>query len=109
MGFMNSNEHDQVHCSACGTEKYDHTYSLGYQVNHEDWSPFPRVNLLRSKFLDREFNIDIERMRNVTHAYRANENATTKIRCARAFEAILMNATIHIYDDDLILGEIAAL
>ena len=97
-----------IHTTARGYDPFDKTYSLGYMVNHEDWSPFPRVNLLRSKFLDREFNIDIERMRNVTHAYRANENATTKIRCARAFEAILMNATIHIYDDDLILGEIAA-
>ena len=24
-----------IHCTASGTEAYDHTYSLGYQVNHD--------------------------------------------------------------------------
>ncbi|MGN0702364.1 MAG: glycyl radical protein [Lentihominibacter sp.] len=97
-----------IHTTARGFDPVDKTYSLGYRVGHEDWSPFPRVNELRRRFLDRQFNIDIERMRNVTEAYRENENATVRIRCARAFEKILMNATLHIYDDDLILGEIAA-
>ena len=36
-----------IHCSASGTESYDHCYSLGYKVGHEDWSPYPRVNALR--------------------------------------------------------------
>lgn len=97
-----------IHCDACGTEAYDHTYSVGYKVNHGDWSRFPRVNHLRQTFLDRPYNIDVERMRNVTAAYRENENCTAKIRCARAFEKILMNASLEIYDEDLILGEIAA-
>lgn len=35
------------HTTASGVEKFDHTYSLGYQVNHEDWSPYKRVNYLR--------------------------------------------------------------
>ena len=99
---------DNIMCGCCGTEAYDKTYSLGYQVNHEDWSPYPRVNRLRQTFMDREYLIDNERMRNVTEAYKEYEKATTKIRCARAFERILMNATLYIYDDDLILGEIAA-
>ncbi|MGI6767364.1 MAG: (2S)-3-sulfopropanediol dehydratase [Lentihominibacter sp.] len=89
-------------------DKFDKTYGVGYEVGHEDWSPYPRVNRLRKRFLDREFNIDVERMRNVTSAYKENESDTVKIRCAKAFERILMNATLHIYDDDLILGEIAA-
>lgn len=93
---------------AIGTEPYDKTYGIGYQVDHEDWSPYPRVNILRERFLDRKFNIDIERMRNVTKAYQDNEDRSTKIKCAKAFEEILMNATLYIYDDDLILGEIAS-
>lgn len=97
-----------VHTTASGVESYDKTYGIGYEVGHEDWSPYPRVNRLRQRFLDREFNIDIERMRHVTESYQQYENATTKIRCAKAFENILMKATLHIYDDDLILGEIAA-
>lgn len=97
-----------IHCSASGTESYDHCYSLGYKVGHEDWSPYPRVNALRRTFLDRRYDVDVERLRLVTEAYQANEKATTKIRCARAFENILLNVTLDIYDGDLILGEIAA-
>ncbi len=91
-----------------GVDPFDKTYSLGYKVNHEDWSPYPRVNHLRKTFLDREYYIDVERFRNVTAAYKENEDATAEMRCARAFEKILMNATLYIYDEDLILGEIAA-
>lgn len=39
-----------THTIAKGTEPFDKMYSLGYQVNHEDWSPFPRVNHLRQTF-----------------------------------------------------------
>lgn len=99
---------DVIHTTASGVEDYDKTYGIGYEVSHEAWSPYPRVNRLRQVFLDREFNIDVERMRNVTKAYQEYETCTTKIRCAKSFESILMNATLHIYDDDLILGEIAA-
>ena len=98
----------QMHTTACGCDPIDRTYSLGYEVGHEDWSPYARVNRLRQVFLNRPFNIDNERLRNVTRAYQENEDATVKIRCARGFERILKNATLHIYEDDLILGEIAA-
>ena len=97
-----------IHCDAQGTESYDHCYSLGYEVGHDDWSPFPRVNRLRQTFLDREYDVDVERLRLVTEAYRDNENETVKIRCARAFENVLLNVSLQIYDGDLILGEIAA-
>ena len=30
-----------VHTTARGTEPYDKVYCLGYQVHHEDWSPYP--------------------------------------------------------------------
>ncbi|MBQ6495899.1 MAG: formate C-acetyltransferase/glycerol dehydratase family glycyl radical enzyme [Firmicutes bacterium] len=97
-----------VHTNARGLEPFDQVYSLGYEVGHGDWSPFPRVNRLRQTFLDRPFNIDIERFRNVTEAYQVYEREPVKLRCAKAFESILMNATLYIYDEDLILGEIAA-
>ncbi|NBG88857.1 (2S)-3-sulfopropanediol dehydratase [Isachenkonia alkalipeptolytica] len=91
-----------------GTQPYDQTYSLGYQVNHEDWSPFPRVNYLRQKFLDRPYEIDVERLRLVTEAYKKHEGAPRKLQCAYAFENVLLNTTLHIYEQDIILGEIAA-
>ena len=104
--FMNRVESNNT--KVRGYDAYDATYSLGYEVNHKDWSPFPRVNRLRKTFLDREYLIDVERMRNVTASYQETENRTQVMRCALAFEKILMNATLHIYDEDLILGEIAA-
>lgn len=96
------------HTMATGFDPVDQTYSIGYETGHRDWSPFPRVNRLRKAFLDREYEIDVERFWNVTAAYQENEDAPAVLRCARAFEKILMNATLFIYDDDLILGEIAA-
>lgn len=96
------------HTNACGTESFDHTYSLGYQVNHEDWSPFPRVNHLRQRFLDRPYEVDVERLRLVTEAYKKHEELPRKLQCAYAFENILLNVKLHIYEEDLILGEIAA-
>ena len=94
--------------NACGTEPFDHTYSLGYQVHHEDWSPYPRVNHLRQKFLDRPYEVDVERLRLVTESYKNHEVCPRKLKCAYAFENILLNAKLYIYDEDLIMGEIAA-
>ena len=42
----------RIHTNACGTEPYDKTYSLGYEVHHKDWSPFSRVNHLRHFLTD---------------------------------------------------------
>ena len=98
----------QKHTDACGTEPYDKTYSLGYQVHHEDWSPFPRVNRLRQTFLDREYYIDVERLRLVTEAYKEHELAPRKLQCAYAVDNVLRNCRLFVYDEDLILGEIAA-
>lgn len=97
-----------LHTTAAGFDPVDQNYSIGYETGHRDWSPFPRVNRLRKAFLNREYEIDVERFRNVTAAYQENEDAPAVLRCARAFEKILMNATLYIYDGDLILGEIAA-
>ena len=52
-----------VHTTARGTEPYDKVYCLGYQVHHEDWSPYPRINRLRQTFLDRGYDVDVERLR----------------------------------------------
>ncbi len=98
----------ETHCSACGLEPYDRTYSVGYEVGHGDWSPYGRVNRLRQAFLDREYMIDVERFRIVTEAYCKNETMPVKLKCAHAFEQILMKSTLRIYDEELILGEICA-
>ncbi|MGM0110150.1 (2S)-3-sulfopropanediol dehydratase [Enterococcus sp. DIV0187] len=96
------------HTAARGTEPFDQIYGLGYQVNHEDWSPFPRVNHLRQAFLDRPYDVDVERLRLVTEAYQKHETCSRKLKCAYAFENILLNTSLYIYEEDLIVGEIAA-
>lgn len=96
------------HTNACGTEPYDKTYSLGYEVHHKDWSPFPRINHLRQVFLERPYEVDVERLRLVTEAYKEHELCPRKLQCAYALEKVLLNTTLYIDDQELILGEIAA-
>ncbi len=98
----------EKHTNAIGTEAYDKSYGLGYQVHHDDWSPFARVNRLRRTFLDREYYIDVQRLRLVTESYKAHEGESRTMQAAYAFENILLNADLYIYDDDLIAGEICA-
>ena len=100
MNFNNTN--------ASGTEPFDYSYGIGYTVDHELWSPFSRVNSLRQTFLDRPYDIDVERLRLVTEAYKKHESAPRKLQCAYAFENVLLNSKLYIYDEDLILGEVAA-
>ncbi|MBQ4176613.1 MAG: formate C-acetyltransferase/glycerol dehydratase family glycyl radical enzyme [Lachnospiraceae bacterium] len=105
---MTTNESRLNHTDALGTEPFDQHYGLGYQVSHSDWSPFPRVNRLRRVFLDRPYDIDVERGRLFTEAFRANEQESAKIRNALAFAHVLDHVTLYIYEDDLLVGEIAA-
>ena len=97
-----------IHTTASGTEPFDKNYCVGYQVHHEDWSPFPRVNRLRQTFLDRGYDIDTQRLRLVTESYQTHPNAPEKLKVAYAFENVLLHCGIYIYEDDLIVGDIAS-
>lgn len=92
----------------CGIEKYDQNYGIGYSVGHDDFSPYERVNKLRKVFLDRKFNIDIQRARLITEVYKNNPDMPVKLKTAYSLKNILENVDIEIYDDELIIGEIAA-
>ncbi len=94
--------------SPCGTEPYDMNYGVGYRVGHDDFSPYERVNRLRKVFLDREFDIDIQRARLVTQAYKEHPDLSAAGKAAYALKNILEKTNIQIYDDELIVGEIAA-
>lgn len=88
-----------------GTEKYDQNYGIGYRVGHDDFSPYERVNKLRKVFLDRKFNIDIQRARLITEVYKNNPDMPVKLKTAYSLKNILENVDIEIYDDELIIGE----
>ena len=97
-----------IRTNACGTEAFDKNYGIGYKVGHEGFSPFERVNKLRQIFLDRPFNIDIQRARLVTEAYKEHEEDSFSLKTAYALKNILENVDIYIYDDELLVGEVAA-
>lgn len=97
-----------IRTNACGTEAFDKSYGIGYQVGHKGFSPFDRVNKLRQVFLDRPFNIDIQRARLVTEAYQDHEEDSIAMKTAFALKNVLENVEIYIYDDELLVGELAA-
>lgn len=97
-----------THTTARGTEPFDKNYCVGYQVHHEDWSPYPRINRLRQTFLDRGYDVDVERLRLVTESYKAHEGQPEKLKVAYAFDNVLRHCGIYIYEDDLIVGDIAS-
>lgn len=91
-----------VNAKPCGTENYDQNYGLGYQTGHDDFSPYERVNRLRSTFLETEFRVDIQRARLITEVYRKYPDLPAKLRTACALEHILKNVEIDIYEDELL-------
>lgn len=97
-----------IHTTACGTEPFDKNYGIGYQVGHKGFSPFARVNKLRQVFLDRPFNIDIQRARLITEAYKNHAQDSAALKTAWSLKNILENVDIDIYDDELLVGELAA-
>lgn len=92
----------------CGTEPFDKHYGIGYKSGHEGFSPYQRVNRLRQTFLDRPFNIDIQRAKLITEVYKNNPDLSPKLKTAYSLKNILENVDIHIYDEELLLGELAA-
>ena len=83
-----------IRTNACGTEAFDKSYGIGYQVGHKGFSPFDRVNKLRQVFLDRPFNIDIQRARLVTEAYQNHEEDSIAMKTAFALKNVLENVEI---------------
>lgn len=97
-----------VNTKPCGTEAFDKSYGLGYKVGHKGFSPYERVNKLRNVFLNRKFNIDIQRARLITEVYENNPDMSVTLKTAYSLKNILDNVEIDIYDDELFVGELAA-
>jgi len=86
----------------------DH-WGVGVSGVVEDPSPFPRINRLRNWYLDDcPYTIDAERALLVTEAYRRHEDDPQPIKVARALAHVLRNVTLHIVDDQLLVGDSAA-
>ena len=95
-------------CTARGAEPFDISYGLGYRVGHGSLSPYERVNRLREAFFALPFAVDTQRARLVTEVYRAHPERSPRMNAAYALEAVLEQAELFLYDDELIVGGIAA-
>lgn len=96
-------------CTAIGIDPYDKEYGAGYEAGIGScYSPFERVNRSRQHYLDAPFRVDTQRGMLVTEAYQKYANYPQIIKVAKAFAHVLENIDIHIYDDELVVGEIAA-
>ena len=91
-----------------GTEPFLKSYGLGYQTGHAEYSPYARVNRLRKTFLGRTFQIDIQRAKLVTEVYQAHPELSAALKAAYALKNVLEHVKLDIYEDELIIGEIAA-
>lgn len=91
-----------------GTEAFDKHYGIGYKAGHDGFSPYSRVNKLRKVFLNRRFNIDIQRARLITQTYKEHPELSAKLKTAYALRNILEHVEIDLYEDELLAGELAA-
>ena len=85
------------------------SWGVGVSGVVDDPSPYPRINRLRDWFLDDcPFTVDAERAVLVTEAYRKFENEPQLIKVAEALAHVLRKVTLHIVDDQLLVGDSAA-
>lgn len=64
----------------------------------------PRALLMKERLLTRPYEVDIERPRYLTEAWREHAKDGPCTRTARAFEAVCQRMTIRIDEDELLVG-----
>lgn len=89
-------------------EPYDKVWGVGVSGLDENISPFPRINSMLEKTKDVVSMVDTERAVILTKAYEKYKGEPQIIKVAKAFRDILSQVTIHIDEEELIAGEIAA-
>lgn len=93
-------------------EPYDKEFGVGVNGLIKNPSPFTRINRLLEvqRKLERKYmgTVDAQRALIVTEGYKKYLNVPINIRWALILKDIFEQVDIHIYDDELIVGEIAA-
>ncbi|WXG44601.1 MAG: formate C-acetyltransferase/glycerol dehydratase family glycyl radical enzyme [Promethearchaeati archaeon SRVP18_Atabeyarchaeia-1] len=67
-----------------------------------------RTERLKKLFLRRQREICVERARYYTESYRSTEGEPAVIRQAKALRNVLDNLPVHIYEDEMIVGNISS-
>ena len=93
-----------------GDVGYDEdNWGVGVSGVVDNPSPFARVNRLRDWYLDEcPWTVDSERAILATQAYQKYENEPQLIKVASTLAHILRNVTLHIVDEQLLVGDSAA-
>lgn len=100
----------QKKISSLGEVGYDEdSWGVGVSGVVDNPSPFPRVNRLRNWWLDEcPWTVDAERAVLVTDAYKKYDKEPQLIKVAQALAHVLRNVTLHIVDEQLLVGDNAA-
>lgn len=93
---------------AGGVEPYNQVYNTVDYGASSDRSIYPKINKLLKRVHSTPKGADSERAVLATEAYKKYDGEPTIMKCAHTLKHIVENATIRIYPDELIIGEIAA-
>ncbi|MGI6216551.1 MAG: glycyl radical protein [Coriobacteriales bacterium] len=89
-------------------EPHDRVWGVGISGLTENPSPFPRVNRLLKWTKNRESSADSQRALIVTEGYKKYAKYPANVKWGLIMRDILTNVDIHIWPDELIVGELAA-
>ncbi|MCR5388893.1 MAG: formate C-acetyltransferase/glycerol dehydratase family glycyl radical enzyme [Lachnospiraceae bacterium] len=89
-------------------EPVDKVWGVGISGMTENPSPFPRVNKLLKWTKERDSSADANRARIVTEGYKKYAHLPQNVKWGLILRDIFTNVPIHIWPDELIVGELAA-
>jgi formate C-acetyltransferase len=90
-----------------GMEPFDMEYPMMDYSRERDSSPFPRINKILREVHGLRQTVDDERAMLYTEAHKKFTGSVI-VKNAKILKHIVENCSIHIYPDELIVGEIAA-
>ena len=93
---------------ACGIIPINQCWGEGISGGTEPPSVFERINRLWKTFYQTPATVDHERACLLTEAYQKFEGLPQNLKMAHVLAHMLRNISIRIYDDELIVGEMAA-
>ncbi|MCI8991595.1 MAG: formate C-acetyltransferase/glycerol dehydratase family glycyl radical enzyme [Eubacterium sp.] len=101
-------ENEAMNTRPQAIEPYDKVWGVGVSGLDDSISPFTRINSMLEKTKNVSSRVDTERAEILTESYEKYKGEPQMIKVAKAFRDVLSKVTIHIDEEELIVGEIAA-
>ena len=89
-------------------EPYDKEWGVGVSGLTDEVSPFPRINRILNWLKERDTTADAQRALIYTEGNKKYAMYPQNIKCAMILRDVLQQVDIHIWPDELIVGELAA-